>query len=516
MSPVPVLVAGAGPTGLFLALTLLKNGVQVRVVVVNEAQVYRLPRTQEILRFLGALDDVLALALTVKPRCEYKLPGGVEPLNITTIAEIEEPTPMKPYVNGALLGQYNTEAILRKHIEQLGSTVEYGTALTTFEQHPDHVDATLVKKVCDTESTEMVSCRVLVGTDGAKGVVRKQLGLSFLGETRDDRHWILGLVEVQGLGTEYWHQWGNIHPDYLMLIPTEKPGYFSFLLTEDQLDFEQVAADEDALRERFYKHVEWGDLTFGRLEAVSPWRPNIRMVDRFGDGRVFVAGDAAHVHAPAGGQGLNSSAQDSFNLAWKIALVEKGLASPTLLATYNEERLPVIAAMLQKSTILYDSLQKAGSLDFKRGDELRQLGVNCRWGSIVVDERTPKPKSAGEVNPYESGSDGALRAGDRAPQAPVTIGVGANGGAETSLFDIFGPDHHTVLLFNTPADETGGVIDAVKKYPAEGGYAFSAYQVSTERPLIVVVRPDGVVGGIVYGLEGLKTYFGGVFDAVKQ
>lgn len=232
-----------------------------------------------------------------------------------------------------------------------------------------------------------------------------------------------------------------------------------------------------------------------------------------------------------------------FNLAWKIALIEKGLATLSLLATYNEERLPVIAAMLQKSTILYDSMQKSGSMNIKRGGELRQLGVNCRWSSIVVDERTPKPKSAGEVNPYGSGSDGSLRAGDRAPQAPGLIGVGASGG-ETSLFDIFSPDHHTILLFNTPADKTEGVIDVVQKYPAEvvktvvifpqdvsdhhfvgqpdvaitdkSGYAFSAYQVSAERPLIVVVRPDGVVGGIVYGLEGLKTYFGGVFDAVKQ
>ena len=223
--------------------------------------------------------------------------------------------------------------------------------------------------------------------------------------------------------------------------------------------------------------------------------------------------------------------------------MEKGLATPSLLATYNEERLPVIAAMLQKSTVLYNAMEKSELVGFKRGGELQQLGVNYRWSSIVVDERTPKPKSADEVNPYGAGSDGSLRAGDRAPQAPGLITVNADV-AETSLFDIFGPDHHTILLFNTPADETERVISAVKKYPAgivktvaifprdvEGpsiagqpdiavtdkeGYAFSAYQVSPERPTIIIVRPDGVVGGIVYGLDGIKTYFGGVFDAVKD
>ena len=224
--------------------------------------------------------------------------------------------------------------------------------------------------------------------------------------------------------------------------------------------------------------------------------------------------------------------------------MEKGLACPSLLATYGEERLPVIAAMLQKSTLLFDAMHKSQNIGFKRGNELRQLGVNYRWSSIVVDERTPKPKSAAEVNPYGSGDNNSLRAGDRAPQAPGLIRVGATSGpSETSLFDTFGPDHHTVLLFNAPADEAERAVGAAKQYPAgivktvaivpqgasepgvagqldvavidKDGYAFSAYQVSPAKPTIVIVRPDGVVGGIVYGLEGLKTYFGGVFNAVS-
>ncbi|KAH9912701.1 FAD binding domain-containing protein [Fomitopsis serialis] len=444
------------------------------------------------------------------PRREYKLPGGTETLKVETIAPIEDPTPATPYVNASLLGQYNTEAILRAHIERLGGTVEYGTELRSFEQHPNHVEATLVTKNGEKEKTETLTSHWLVGTDGARGIVRKQLGLSFIGETRTDGaiH-LLGLVEVQGLDADHWHQWAEMLNGGLMLIPTERTGYFSFFLGRVQ-DVEKLLVDRDALVETFLNRVERQDLVFGKFEAVSPYRPNIRMVDKFGEGRVFVAGDAAHVHSPAGGQGLNSSVQDAFNLAWKLTLVEQGLASPSLLATYTEERLPVIAAMLQKSTKLFEALQKGDTeRAWKRGGDLRMLGVNYRWSSIVVDERTPKAQSPESVNPYGSGTDGDLRAGDQADDP-------------TSLFSVFRPSHHTALLFNIPAEEMEQVLRVAQKYPSgsvktvsiypqgtsnptdRDGHAYAGYQVSPEKPTIVIVRPDGVVGGI---------YFRGVFDA---
>lgn len=228
-----------------------------------------------------------------------------------------------------------------------------------------------------------------------------------------------------------------------------------------------------------------------------------------------------------------------FNLAWKLALAEKGITRPSLLSTYTEERFPVIAEMLQMSTRLYGAMQRDEIEGFRRDGVLFQLGVNYRWSSVVVDERTPKPKNAQDVDPYGAGSDGTLRAGDRAPQAPGLVTASAG---ETSLFDLFGPGHHTVLLFNLPAEDAERIIGVVKGFPAKlvktvvlatqgasdfrvtgapdiavvdkAGDAFSAYQVTPEKPTVVIVRPDGFVGGIVYGLEGLTKYFGGVFNAV--
>lgn len=232
-----------------------------------------------------------------------------------------------------------------------------------------------------------------------------------------------------------------------------------------------------------------------------------------------------------------------YNLAWKLTLVEKHAASPSLLSTYNEERLPVIAAMLQKSTLLFNAIQKGLEEGWRRSSDLLQLGVNYRWSSIVVDERTPKPKGPQEVNPYGDGADGSLRAGDRAPDA--TGLVPRDGGAPTALFDVFGPGHHTVLLFGLPVEETERVLSLTKKTPAgliktvaiaaqgasetkvtasgqpdisavdKDGHAFAGYQVPLDKPTIVVVRPDGVVGGIVYGVDGFGKYFKAVFSAVE-
>ena len=144
-------------------------------------------------RSLGVLDEVLALALPIKPRCDYKLPGGTEVLRIGRFGNAhlnrpEEITPARPHVrpstaahvvtdfrpavqaHGVLLGQYNTEAILRRHIERLGGTVEYGTELRSLKQHPDFVEAELVTKVGDTEKVETVTSHWLVGSDGGRSM----------------------------------------------------------------------------------------------------------------------------------------------------------------------------------------------------------------------------------------------------------------------------------------------------------------------------------------------------------
>lgn len=292
------------------------------------------------------------------------------------------------------------------------------------------------------------------------------------------------------------------------------------------------------------------------------------MANKFSVGRVFIAGDGAHVHSPTGGQGLNSSVQDAYNLSWKLALAYKKIASPSLLSTYDSERLPVIAEMLNVSTKLLSLFSKATGSDvstptatseapaatsavveaWTRGPKLKQLGVNYRWSTIVVDERTPAVE--GEIIDAYDGGGGIVRAGDRAPDASGLIDIGKE--VATTLFKEFSPTSHTALIFaqqdgsivlqtlrtlasyNALTSADSPLVQSIVVLPSalapyscgspstsktlvdRDGHAHKEYAITDDGPAyIVIVRPDGVVGAIVEGTNGVEKYFSGIFGTAQ-
>ncbi|TFY61335.1 hypothetical protein EVJ58_g4588 [Rhodofomes roseus] len=344
----------------------------------------------------------------------------------------------------------------------------------------------------------------------------------------------------------------------VMLRPTEDDDIY-FLSVGGHVDHAKIVAERAGLERVLKVGTGRMDIVLGKIRYVTEYRPHVRMAETFRKGRVFVAGDAAHIHSPFGGQGLNSSVQDAVNLGWKLSLVEKGVAAPSLLDSYSEERIPVITEMLKKSTELFDNAMQAKSdgtnseKAWYRGGELHMFGVNCRWSSIVVDERTPKEKTP--VDPYgvESCSyTNAVRAGDRAPDAPGLVVLDSaedtgmpQGTTSTSLFNIFGPSYHTALIFSdgTDSDKAKQIVSQLRAYPPElvrkvlvyhdpdgtppvvtlggadmsvvdrYGHAHGSYQVRWNEFVAIVVRPDGGIGGIIRSTEGLKRYFDGIFSA---
>lgn len=225
---------------------------------------------------------------------------------------------------------------------------------------------------------------------------------------------------------------------------------------------------------------------------------------------------------------MNSGIQDGFNVAWKITLAHKKLAPLSLLSTYSSERLPVIAAMLQKTThLLNETLKKDAAptdASWKRGGELQMFGVNYRGSDIVLDERTPQP----DVLPSAYSVGKVLRAGDRAPSAPVRC---ASDATVQMLFDVFSCQKHTVLVFTSDEGNAQAAVDATKALPdgvaqtavivpqglafqmsgatmleAVDDHAHAIYQVENE-PTVVVVRPDGAIGAIVLEAGGVGRYF---------
>ncbi|EMD32572.1 hypothetical protein CERSUDRAFT_126688 [Gelatoporia subvermispora B] len=556
----PVLIAGAGPAGLILALTLLKNGVSVRII--EKSPTYRIgqrgagimPRTLELYNYLGVLPDIVHAAIAVPPSRIYKLPGGTEVAKEFYMLPYLEPTSAVPFPNGMVLGQETLEKILRSHLAKHGCNVEMGTELTGFEQNADHVTARIAKLHDGVQTFETVICRWLAGTDGARGVVRKQLGLSFLGETRSsDQHMVVADIQIKsGLDPKYIHQWGELSTGFAWIRPTEGDNDIWTLLGGGSgLDHAKIVASRDELIKFVRETTDRDDIEIGDVRWSSEYKPNIRMVDKFVEGRVFVAGDAAHVHSPTGGQGMNTSAQDAFNLGWKLALVEKGLAAPSLLTTYTEERLPVIADMLRVTTSLLDRTFVANNLDdsvWSRGGALLQLAVHYRWSPLIVDERPGAGEDIAPRLPITSYGtpQGVLHAGDRAPNA---IDLHKISGLDTiktvtSLFDVFAPWLHTVLFFNNGLSGLDDSLKIVQRYPADrvrtvlvlpsgsqfsassaaelnlvlsdqDGHAYEGYGIEGSAPTTAIIRPDGVVGAIVYGSEGIIRYFERIFNVTE-
>ncbi|KAL0571625.1 hypothetical protein V5O48_010332 [Marasmius crinis-equi] len=308
----------------------------------------------------------------------------------------------------------------------------------------------------------------------------------------------------------------------LIMRPYQRGGkdYYWFALGGANLDDSKVTSDRNALVDSFYEIIGKRYIEFGELRACTPWTANVRMVNKFSEGRVFVVGDAAHVHSPTGGQGLNSGVQDSINLGWKLSLVQNGLADRSLLDSYSQERLPIIAAMLDKTTNLmnktfHKSTSGIGAGGWLRDWELKQFGINYRGGPLLVDERYRDLDEP--VDPYRSGHDGTAHAGDRAPSAPGLVVPGEE--TRRCLYDLFDVVAHTILVFCRPTSSlhlevakvlsgyNGRLVKAVIIHPQDAaqtsletksvqmfidteGHAYKHYKVQKDEESVVVVRPD--------------------------
>jgi hypothetical protein len=244
---------------------------------------------------------------------------------------------------------------------------------------------------------------------------------------------------------------------------------------------------------------------------------------------------------------MNSGIQDVFNLGWKLALVIKGLANPELLSSYNSERLPVIAAMLNVTTSLlnltFTPRKSASDVNaWRRGNQLKQFGVTYRGSPIVIDDfHVVNDEQNRVIDSYSGGTDGRLCGGDRAPDAPGLIPMHGESATRT-LFDLFGATYHTILIFSSDIPLITTVLQVVDRYPKEcitsaaiiptsddlklegtpdhifhdnAGYAYKHYHASPEGSRIVVVRPDGALGCITESVQSVDQYFRGIFREEK-
>ena len=535
-----ILIVGAGPVGLSLAVELVRHGAPCRIVEkapspsVHSKALAIMPRTLEIFEDMGIGEAVLAQG--------HRVDGAIISVGRRPIAQPRFRQPDSAYPFALTLPQSETEKILIRRLADSGVPVEREIELAACTQDARGVTAHLRH---GRRREEVVRVPWLVGCDGSHSTVRHAMSIPFDGDayhqtfgladatlagpvSEDALHIFLhreGLLGLFPLGKGQWRVVANL--ETRSAAPEETP-------TPPTLDEIRTVVDRRGP----------GGLRVETPTWLATFRIHHRRVRQLRKGRVFLAGDAAHVHSPAGGQGMNTGIQDAYNLAWKLALVATGEGSSFLLDSYDAERRPVA----EQVSRLTDRITRVLTVEpsFVRGLRNRLLLMFLRVPALR--DRLPRVLSEFDVN-YRHGplsleswsGGGGPAAGDRAPDGPLRDGAS---GEPRRVHEVVRGPRHTLLLFAgavprigqsrnlhelarvlrrgregqlkvflvwpgaaTPADSPGDaaiLLDAERTvHERYGARSLCAY----------VIRPDGYVGhrSMPANTEAIRSYFGRVF-----
>jgi 4,5-epoxidase len=354
MTDPDVLVVGAGPAGLTTACALLQHGVSVRVIdraegpaVSSRANILH-ARGVEVLHRLGALGGLRDRAVSVI-KMTIHLNG--KPVVALRFGEIEG-----TQLSAMLVSQAEIEAELRRRLLALGGEVEWNTPLMDASEDGAGVTAT----IGDGEKTRV---GWLVGCDGAHSTARRLAGIDFPGVPIADE-WLLADVHADWEGYDRTGSSGWLHADGLFFaMPMRESGGLAGdsgnagdvwrLMADVRLADGETLTEQQILDRLRQLLTERTGLTAVRIRDAkwtSVFRIHRRLADDYRTGRILLAGDAAHIHSPFGGQGMNTGIGDAENLAWKLALVVRSRASEALLDTYQAERRPLATEVLRNTT----------------------------------------------------------------------------------------------------------------------------------------------------------------------
>jgi 2-polyprenyl-6-methoxyphenol hydroxylase-like FAD-dependent oxidoreductase len=329
-----ILICGAGPTGLMLALRLARSGVRVRIVdaaaepgTTSRALVVH-ARTLEFYRQMGLAEAFLAEAL---PFAAVNLWVGGRQIGHVAFGAIGKG--MSPFPFMTVCTQDRHERFLIEHLSRAGVQVERQTELLDFEETPDRVRARIKRANGEEETCEAA---YLAGCDGARSRVREVLGAGFPGGTYSHVFYVADVEATGPVMNDELHVALDT-ADFLGIFPL-RGGRTARLIGT-------VRAEDESTRAA----LRWDDVGRGvaermgisveRVNWFSTYRVHHRVATRFRKGRAFLLGDAAHIHSPVGGQGMNTGIGDAVNLAWKLADVVQRRAQPALLDSYEPERI---------------------------------------------------------------------------------------------------------------------------------------------------------------------------------
>lgn len=524
-----MLIVGAGPTGLTAAVELARRDVDHRIVdaepkPVEESRALAVQaRTLEVWLDQGLVDDALEAGIEVDAFNVYIEGSRPKHVPIDGMGG--------PFDRPLILPQDVTERLLVERLEELGGTVERPTELVGLDGPPDEP----VARLGGSGGAETVEPAWLVAADGAHSTVRHELGLPFEGVPYPDRFVVADADLEADLASDELHAW--IHRGRLLLIvPLRREGHFRVITTHQPGDDPDADPDEPPGPETLQAIVDARStvpVELGELRWASVFRVHCRGVPEYRVGRILLAGDAAHIHSPAGGQGMNTGIQDAHNLGWKLALVRTGTVPGGLLDSYHTERHPVGQRLLDTTDRAFQLAASDGlTARLVRRFVARPLLGTDRLQDRLRDflsQRDIRYRGSPVVGPGIGGN--GPRPGDQMPDGHV---IGPGGDRARLLEMLAHTPGHAVLAFTGlgpayPVHRARGLLDAALDRPDDlvtagwivrpgedgpdppmladpGGRLHETY--GREGPGYEVIRPDGHLGARShgFGLEAFNAY----------
>jgi 2-polyprenyl-6-methoxyphenol hydroxylase-like FAD-dependent oxidoreductase len=421
-SETEVLIVGAGPTGLVLALWLTKLGIKLRIVdkashagTTSRALAVQ-ARTLEFYRQVGLAEAVVEAGRKVGAMNLWVGGRMVTQVNVHEIG-----IGISPYDYLFIFPQDEHEALLEGALAKLGVKVERDTELTGFTDDGDCVRAVL-RNPDGVE--EMCEARYVAGCDGARSEVRETLDTGFPGGTYSQLFYV---ADVQASGEPVD---GNLNldldsADFLAVFPLKADGHVRLVgvVSDERAQHPETLTFEDVSRQA----IDHMKIVVSEVNWFSTYRVHHRVADHFRKGRAFLLGDAAHIHSPAGGQGMNTGIGDAVNLAWKLAAVLKDRAPPALLDSYEPERIGFARRLVQTTDRAFTLASSEGKLAERIRTLLVPTIAPALTGLDPVRRFAFRTVSQMVVNyrrgPLSEGAAGDVWGGDRLPWVELEGGA---------------------------------------------------------------------------------------------
>ncbi|HVS34098.1 MAG TPA: FAD-dependent monooxygenase [Gemmataceae bacterium] len=484
-----VLIVGAGPTGLVLALWLTRLGVQLRIIDktagpgTTSRAVAVQARTLELYRQVGLAEAVVEAGVKVAGVNFWARGAKAARVPLGRLGE-----GLSPFPYALTYPQDAHERLLVERLNALGVSVERQTELLRFDQGPEGVRAVLRGPDGSEEACEAA---YLAGCDGAHSTVREALGTGFPGGTYSGLFYVADVV-CAGPAAD-----GEIHvdfeeADFLAVFPLKGQGRLR-LVGPVQWDAEREHREltfQD-VGERAIRNL---GLTVSKVNWFSTYRVHHRVAARFREGRVFLLGDAAHVHSPVGGQGMNTGIGDAVNLAWKLAAARKGEAGEDLLATYEAERIGFARRLVATTDRIFTVVTKQGSL--ARWVRTRLVP----WIAPPLFRLTPMRRwlfrTVSQIGVHyrksllSAGAGGGVHGGDRLPW----VAVSGRDGKATDNFETLGSLRWQVHCYGEAAADVHAACAAKGLALHSFPWRPSLGRSGLRRNAVYLIRPDGYVG----------------------